>query len=69
MQGIPSPDAGTLAPMNRRALALLFATLAAGLAAVAVFAALAGGGAFVVTFAAGALAAWLADLARRSWPR
>jgi membrane protease YdiL (CAAX protease family) len=55
--------------MNRRALALLFGTIAAGLATVAVFAALAGGGALVVTFAAGGLAAWMADLARRTWPR
>jgi hypothetical protein len=55
--------------MQRTALALLFGAIAAGLAAIAVFAALAGGGAIVIALAAAALALWMADLARRAWPR
>lgn len=55
--------------VHRTALALLFGVIAASLGAIAVFAALAGGGALVIAFAAGALALWMADLARRSWPR
>jgi hypothetical protein len=55
--------------MQRRALGFLFAVIATGLAAIAFFAARAGGGALVVAFAAGALALWMADLARRAWPR
>jgi hypothetical protein len=51
---------------QRRALGLLFAVLAAGLAAVAVFSALEGGRAWVVAFAAGVIALWLADLSRRA---
>ena len=55
--------------MQRTALAILFGVIAASLGAIAVFAALAGGGALVIAFAAGALALWMADLARRAWPR
>ena len=52
--------------MQRRLLGLLFAALAAGLGLVAVYAALEGGTAWVIAFAAVALAAWMADLARRA---
>jgi hypothetical protein len=51
---------------QRRALGLLFAVLAAALAAIAVLSALEGGRAWVVALAAAALALWLGDLARRS---
>jgi hypothetical protein len=51
---------------QRRALGLLFGVLAAGLAAVALFSALEGGRALVVALAAGAVALWLADMARRA---
>jgi len=54
--------------MQRRALAILFAAIALAIAAIAVFAGLEGGGAFVIAIAAVALALWMADLARRSWP-
>ncbi|HXG74935.1 MAG TPA: hypothetical protein VNJ53_00015 [Gaiellaceae bacterium] len=52
--------------LHRRALGLLFALLAAGLALVAVFSALEGGGAWVIAGASAVLAAWLGDLARRA---
>ena len=52
--------------MQRRLLGVLFTTLAAGLALVAVFSALEGGGAWVIALAAAALAVWLGDLARRA---
>jgi hypothetical protein len=52
--------------VQRRALGLLFAALAAGLGAVAVFAALAGGRAWVLAFAAAALAVWMGGLAHRA---
>ena len=55
--------------MHRRALGLLFCVLAAGLGAIAVAAALAGGRAWVPALAAGAVALWLADLARRALVR
>lgn len=55
--------------MQRVALALLFAAIGAGLAAIAAFAALAGGGAVVIAIAAAALALWMLDLARRAAPR
>ena len=51
--------------MQRTLLGVLFSILAAGLALIAVYAALAGGRAWVVALAAGALAAWMGDLARR----
>jgi len=52
--------------VQRRLLGVLFTTLAAGLALVAVFSALEGGGAWVIALAAAALAVWLGDLARRA---
>lgn len=55
--------------MQRRALGLLFVALAAGLAAVAALSALEGGRAWIVALAAGALALWMADLARRALVR
>ena len=51
--------------MQRHLLGLLFMVLAAGLFFIAVYAARQGGAAWVVAIAAGALAAWMADLARR----
>ncbi|MFN0152957.1 MAG: hypothetical protein ACKVUT_01100 [Gaiella sp.] len=54
---------------QRRALTLLFAVIAAALASIAVGSALDGGRAWIVAFTAGALAVWMADLARRAWPR
>jgi len=55
--------------MQRVALALLFAVIAASLALVAAWSALEGGRAWVVALTAGALALWMGDLARRAWPR
>ena len=52
--------------MHRRAVGLLFVVLACGLGLIAVVAALEGGGAWVIALAAGALALWMADLARRA---
>jgi len=52
--------------MHRRALGILFAVLAAGLALIAVFSALEGGRAWVIAVAAAALAAWMAGLAYRA---
>jgi len=58
---------GVILPyVQRRLLGVLFTTLAAGLALVAVFSALEGGGAWVIALAAAALAVWLGDLARRA---
>ncbi len=54
--------------MQRRALGIRFATIAAALAFVAVWSALSGGRAWVIAFAAAALALWMGDLARRVWP-
>ena len=61
-----SPEC-SLAPMQRRALALLFALLALGLGAVGVLSALSGGRAWIIAVAAVGLAIWLADLARRTF--
>ncbi len=55
--------------MQRRALALLFSLIAVSLGAIAVYAALSGGRAVVIAIAAGGLALWMADLARKAWPR
>ena len=55
--------------MQRRALGLLFAVLAAGLALIAVFSALEGGRAWVIAIAAAVLAVWMGDLARRGLRR
>ncbi len=54
--------------MQRRALGILFTTIAVSLALVAVWSALSGGRAWVIAFAAAAVALWMADLARRVWP-
>ncbi len=58
-------DATTLARVQRHLLGLLFMALAAGLLFVAIYAAREGGAAWVIALAAGALAVWMADLARR----
>lgn len=55
--------------MQRLALAVLFATIAVALAAIAVFSALAGGRAWVIALATVPLALWMGDLARRAAPR
>jgi hypothetical protein len=55
--------------VHRRALGLLFAALAAGLALIAVYSALEGGRAWVIALAAAALALWMGDLARRALAR
>jgi hypothetical protein len=55
--------------MQRLALTGLFAVIAAALAGIAIWSALEGGRALVIAFAAGALAVWMADLARRAAPR
>jgi hypothetical protein len=55
--------------VQRRALGLLFAVLAAGLLLVATAAAREGGAAWVVALAAAVLALWLVDLARRALAR
>jgi hypothetical protein len=54
--------------MQRYALAALFSLIALALALIAAWSALEGGRAVVVAFAAGALALWMGDLARRTWP-
>jgi hypothetical protein len=55
--------------VQRRALGLLFAAISLSLALVAAWSALEGGRAWVIALAAGALALWMGDLARRTWPR
>ena len=55
--------------MQRRALSLLFFTIAVTLAALAVYAVLSGGRAIVIGIAAAGLALWMGDLARKAWPR
>ena len=55
--------------MQRRALSLLFLTIAVALAALAVYAVLSGGRAIVIGIAAAGLALWMGDLARKAWPR
>jgi hypothetical protein len=54
--------------MQRYALAALFSIIAVSLGLVAAWSALEGGRAVVVALASGALALWMADLARRTWP-
>ena len=51
--------------MQRHLLGLLFMVLAAALFLIAVYAARHGGAAWVIALASGALAVWMADLARR----
>jgi len=48
---------------------VLFSLLTAGFLGIAVYAALAGGAAWVIAAAAGALAAWMGELAYRSLRR
>ena len=55
--------------MQRRALSLLFLTIASALGALAVYAVLSGGRAIVIGVAAGLLAIWMGDLSRKVWPR
>jgi hypothetical protein len=55
--------------VQRTLLGVLFSLLALGLGLIAVYAALSGGGAWVIALAAGALAAWMGDLARRALVR
>jgi hypothetical protein len=55
--------------VQRRALGLLFAIIAAALAAIAVASALAGGRAWIIALAAAALALWMGDTARRTLRR
>jgi len=55
--------------MQRYALAVLFSVIALSLALVGAWSALEGGRAVVIAVASGALAAWMGDLARRTWPR
>jgi len=67
---VSRPGNGTIARVQRRLLGLLFLALSGGLGLIAVLAALEGGSALVVALAAGALALWMADLARRAlWRR
>jgi hypothetical protein len=54
--------------MQRYALAGLFSGIAVALALIAAWSALEGGRAWIVALAAGALALWMGDLARRTWP-
>lgn len=54
---------------QRHALGLLFAAIAVSLALLAGWSALEGGRAWVIALAAAALALWMGDLARRTWPR
>jgi hypothetical protein len=52
--------------VQRRALGVLFAALAAGLGAIAAYSALSGGRAWVLALAAAALAVWMGSLALRA---
>ena len=54
--------------MQRRALSLLFLTIAVALAALGAYAVLSGGRAIVIGIAAAGLAIWMGDLARKAWP-
>lgn len=62
---VPRAWPGTIRPVQRHLLGLLFMALAAGLVFIAVSSAREGGGAWVIAIAAAALAFWMADLARR----
>jgi hypothetical protein len=66
---LPFPPPSTLPVVQRRALGLLFAVLAAGLGLIALVSALEGGGVWVIALAALALAVWMGDLARRALKR
>ena len=54
--------------MQRRALSILFLTIALALGCLAVYAVLSGGRAVVIGIAALGLALWMGDLARKVWP-
>jgi len=54
--------------VQRRALSLLFLTIAIALAALAAYAVLSGGRAIVIGLAAAGLALWMGDLSRKAWP-
>ena len=54
--------------MQRRALSILFLTIALALGGLAVYAVLSGGRAVVIGIAALGLALWMGDLARKVWP-
>ena len=54
--------------MQRRALSILFTTIAIALGGLALYAVLSGGRAIVIGLAAAGLALWMADLARKAWP-
>jgi hypothetical protein len=60
-----SASGGTILAVQRHLLGLLFMAIAAAFFLLAIYAARHGGAAWVVAIAAGALAAWMADLARR----
>ena len=60
-----SASGGTIPAVQRHLLGLLFMAIAAALFLLAIYAARQGGAAWVAAIAAGALAAWMADLARR----
>ena len=55
--------------MQRNLLGLLFAAIAAALFLLAIYAGRHGGAAWVIAIASTALAAWMADLARRALMR
>jgi len=52
--------------VHRRALGLLFASLSAGLLAIAVLSALEGGRAWVIALAAAAVGVWMGGLSLRA---
>jgi hypothetical protein len=54
--------------VQRRALSLLFLTIALTLGVLAVYSVLSGGRAMVIGLAAAGLALWMGDLARKAWP-
>ena len=54
--------------MQRRALSLLFGTIAAALVGLAVYSIASGGRAIVIGVAAAGLAIWMGDLSRKAWP-
>jgi len=54
--------------VQRRALSLLFGTIAGALVGLAVYATISGGRAIVIGVAAAALAVWMGDLSRKAWP-
>jgi hypothetical protein len=55
--------------VQRRLLSLLFITIAAVLGALAVYSIASGGRALIIGIATAGLALWMADLARKAWPR